>query len=121
MKNAIVVCATNNWLAPAAVTLLSCSQHGASEYADLLIVTPNPSHEHEQQLQKFNAKHETTIKLVTISAAIILIQVNNLLFFISSICMILFILKGIFLIPAFEYLLNFRCVALLYGITFFSI
>jgi lipopolysaccharide biosynthesis glycosyltransferase len=64
MKYAIVVCATHNWLAPAAVTLLSCAKHGAADYADLLIVTPNPGLEQQAQLEKFNTKHATAIKLL---------------------------------------------------------
>lgn len=64
MKYAIVVCATHNWLAPAAITLLSCAKHGAAEYADLLIVTPAPGPEQQAQLDKFNAKHGSAIKLI---------------------------------------------------------
>lgn len=64
MKFAIVVCATHNWLAPAAVTLLSCAKHGAAEYADLLIVTPEPRPALQDQLDLFNSKHDTTIKLI---------------------------------------------------------
>lgn len=67
MKFAIVVCATQNWLAPAAVTLLSCAKHGAEEYADLLIVTPAPGPKQHAELDKFNAKHGTSIKLLTAS------------------------------------------------------
>lgn len=64
MKYAIVVCATNNWLPPAAVTLLSCHNQGAGTYADLLIVTPSPTPLHQQQLEKFNARHGTSITLI---------------------------------------------------------
>jgi lipopolysaccharide biosynthesis glycosyltransferase len=64
MKYAIVVCATHNWLAPAAVTLLSCAKHGAAKYADLLIVTPAPGPNQQDQLDLFNSKHGTTIRLI---------------------------------------------------------
>lgn len=63
-KNAIVVCATNNWLAPAAITLLSCANFGAQNYADLIIVTPNLTPELILQLEKFNRKHNITIQML---------------------------------------------------------
>lgn len=68
MKFAIVVCATHNWLAPAAVTLLSCAQNGAAQYAELIIVTPEPGPEQQKQLDKFNMKHNTKIKLAAADA-----------------------------------------------------
>ncbi len=66
MKNAIVVCATPNWLAPAAVTLLSCAQQGAEKFADLLIVCPNPGSDEQAKLKDFNAHHNFNIKLLDV-------------------------------------------------------
>ncbi len=66
MKNVIVVCATPNWLAPAAVTLLSCAQQGAEKFADLLIVCPNPSAEEKANLNAFKAHHNCDIQLLDI-------------------------------------------------------
>ncbi len=66
MKNAIVVCATPNWLAPAAVTLLSCAQHGASQFADLILVSFQTKHDDQNNLAQFNQKHAINIKLVDV-------------------------------------------------------
>jgi lipopolysaccharide biosynthesis glycosyltransferase len=66
MKNAIVVCVTANWLAPAAVTLLSCAKHGAAEFADLLIVSPYVETEERNKLDAFNTAHNLHIKLINV-------------------------------------------------------
>jgi lipopolysaccharide biosynthesis glycosyltransferase len=66
MKNAIVVCATPNWLAPAAVTLLSCSQHGAAEFADLILVSFQTNQDHLSSVEFFNKKHSTSIRLLDV-------------------------------------------------------
>jgi lipopolysaccharide biosynthesis glycosyltransferase len=63
MKNAIAVCATPNWLAPAAVTLLSCARHGAEAYAKLIIICPSPSSEDKSNLAAFNAHHSVNIEM----------------------------------------------------------
>ncbi len=68
MKNAIVVCATPNWLAPAAVTLLSCAQNGATAYADLFIVCPSPSAKDKSDLAAFNELNRTPIQLLAVDA-----------------------------------------------------
>jgi lipopolysaccharide biosynthesis glycosyltransferase len=64
LKNVIVVCATPNWLGPAAVTLLSCAQNGAAKVAELIIVCPNPSSRDENDLALFNKMHATQIRLL---------------------------------------------------------
>lgn len=66
MKNAIVVCVTPNWLAPAAVTLLSCAQHKAEKIADLLIVSFSLDETHQANLAVFNKRHSISIKLLNI-------------------------------------------------------
>jgi lipopolysaccharide biosynthesis glycosyltransferase len=63
-RNIIIVCATNDWLAPAAITLLSCAIHGAQNYSELIIVTPNPTPELIAQLEKFNRKHDIKIQML---------------------------------------------------------
>ncbi len=67
MKNAIVTCVTPNWLAPAAVTLLSCAQQGASNFAELIIISFDTSEVDHFNLAVFNCLHETKIKLLNIS------------------------------------------------------
>ncbi len=67
MKNAIVVCATPNWLAPAAVTLLSCAQHGAEQFADLILLSFEISDNHRNDLKLFNLKHKINIKLIEVA------------------------------------------------------
>ncbi len=66
MKNAIVVCATPNWLAPAAVTLLSCAKQGAEKFADLLIICQYPSLDDKEKLKAFNAHHNCNIQLLDV-------------------------------------------------------
>ncbi len=66
MKNAIVVCATPNWLAPAAVTLLSCAQNGAEKIAELIIVSSSVNQIEQQKLATFNRIHNTSIKLINV-------------------------------------------------------
>lgn len=68
-KFAIVTCVTPNWLAPAAVTLLSCAQHGAEEFADLIIVSFDVSNEEADNLALFNKIHGTQIKLQKVKLA----------------------------------------------------
>lgn len=64
MKNAIVTCATPNWLAPAAVALLSCKLFELNQDTGLFIVVSEPSLQHFRELEVFNAKHDTKIKLI---------------------------------------------------------
>lgn len=66
-KFAIVTCVTPNWLTPAAVTLLSCAQHGAEEFADLIIVSFDTVKAHQNKLKLFNLKHQTNIQLLDVS------------------------------------------------------
>ena len=68
-KFAIVTCVTPNWLPPAAVTLLSCAQHGAEEFADLIIVSFDVSNEEVDNLALFNKKHGTHIQLQKVKLA----------------------------------------------------
>jgi lipopolysaccharide biosynthesis glycosyltransferase len=51
-KNAIVVCCTANYMPYAAVTLLSCSEHGAQDVADFHLVVPDAT---EEALRDFSA------------------------------------------------------------------
>ncbi len=67
MKYAIVVCATPDWIPPAAITLLSCAKHGASEFADLILITTDSTQENHDSLEAFNKKHGTTIKLQNVA------------------------------------------------------
>ncbi len=64
MKNAIVTCATPNWIAPAAVTLLSCALFKLDQNVELFIVVPDPSQNHLDELAIFNLKHHINIKLI---------------------------------------------------------
>ena len=66
-KQAIVTCATPNWLAPAAVTLLTCARHGAAEI-DLIIVCPDASPQNFADLKIFNSRHGTNIILTSVKA-----------------------------------------------------
>ncbi len=66
-KFAIVTCATPNWLPPAAVTLLSCAQFGAEEFADLILVSFDIEPSHREALQAFNEKHGINISLLNIA------------------------------------------------------
>lgn len=65
-KFAIVTCVTPNWLPPAAVTLLSCAQHGAEEFADLIILCAGATAGDETNLQSFNSHHGIQIKLLNV-------------------------------------------------------
>lgn len=65
MKNAIVTCATPSWLAPAAVTLLSCTLFKLDQNTELIIVLPEPTAKHFDELNIFNAKHNTNIKMLS--------------------------------------------------------
>ena len=66
-KIAIVTCVTPNWLPPAAVTLLSCAQHGAEEFADLIIVSFDLEQKHRDELLAFNKQHKTNISAISAS------------------------------------------------------
>ncbi|MDE2385519.1 MAG: glycosyltransferase family 8 protein [Alphaproteobacteria bacterium] len=63
-NNAIVVCCTPNWLAPAACTLKSCHDHGASAFADFYVISLGLSALDRQQFQKFLDKNNFSATLV---------------------------------------------------------
>lgn len=64
MKNAIVTCVTPNWLALAAVTLLSCSMFEHDQNTEFFIVISEPTQKHYDELVVFNLKHKINIKLI---------------------------------------------------------
>jgi lipopolysaccharide biosynthesis glycosyltransferase len=68
MDNVIVTCVTANWIAPAAVTLLSCAKYGAESFARLIIVTPNPSATDVEELEAFKTKHNVKIELIEVES-----------------------------------------------------
>ncbi len=62
--NAIVVCCTPSWLPYAAVTLLSCFQHGACEVADLYVAVIGASSEDHKDFANFTKTYGFAAKLI---------------------------------------------------------
>ena len=65
--NAIVLCCTNDWLPYAAVTLLSCVQHGAAEVADLHVAVIGARTVDLEDFLRFSKDNGFTAKLIEVS------------------------------------------------------
>ena len=62
-KNAIVVCCTASYLPYAAVTLLSCRDHGAADAADFHLIVPDATDEDERKFLDFFASNSMQVHL----------------------------------------------------------
>jgi lipopolysaccharide biosynthesis glycosyltransferase len=63
---AVVCCVTQNWVAAAAVTLLSCAAAGQVSEAALLICAHGATDEDRGALLRFNARHGLAIRLIDV-------------------------------------------------------
>lgn len=65
MKTAIVTCVSENWLAPACVTLLSVARNSASAITDYYIIAEELSSQSRSEVAEFETRHQIKINLLT--------------------------------------------------------